>query len=193
MARRKSKYNAERGEAGGFVSFYHCVLSSQAVINLSAYGTKLLVDLLSQYKGNNNGDLCAPCSILQQRGWRSKGTLSKAIKELIEAGLIETSRQGGRHQCSLFALSFYAVDECKGKLDIAATSTPKSLWRKHEALPDIATLQKAKQAKDDAKLMSDIMNRAKKQREIKKPAPVAGNTRPDCPHSGEQLACLTAN
>ena len=84
MARRKSKYNAERGEAGGFVSFYHCVLNSLVMKNLSAYGTKLLVDLLSQYKGNNNGDLCATYSILQQRGWRSKGTLSKAIKELIE-------------------------------------------------------------------------------------------------------------
>ncbi len=162
MARRKSKYNAERGEAGGFVSFYHCVLASQAVINLSAYGTKLLVDLLSQYKGNNNGDLCAPYSILQKRGWCSKGTLSRAIKELLKAGLIEISRQGGRHQCSLFAFTFYAVDECKGKLDIAATSTPKSLWRKHEPVPDIKTLQKAKQAKDDANLTKQIMERAKR-------------------------------
>ncbi len=188
MPKRKSRYNAERGEAGGFVSFYHCVLSSYAVKNLSAYGTKLLTDLLSQYKGQNNGDLCATYSIMQQRGWRSKGTLSKSIKELIAAGLIETSRQGGRHLCSLFALTFYAVDDCKGKLDIASTSTPKSLWRKHEPVVDIATLQKAKQAKDDARLMSDIMNRAKKQIEIKKPAPMAGNIRLDYPHSGEQQA-----
>ena len=193
MARRKIKYNAERGEAGGFVSFYHCVLSSHAVKNLSAYGTKLLTDLLSQYKGQNNGDLCATYSIMQQRGWRSKGTLSKSIKELIAAGLIETSRQGGRHLCSLFALTFYAVDDCKGKLDIAATNTPKSLWRKHEPVVDIATLQKAKQAKDDAKLISDIMNRAKKQVEIKKPTPMAGNMRLDYPHNGEQQANKHAN
>ena len=162
MARRKNKYNAEKGEAGGFVSFYHCVLSSQAVINLSAYGTKLLVDLLSQYKGQNNGDLTATYSILQQRGWHSKGTLSRAIKELIAAGLIEVSRQGGRHQCSLYALTFYAVDECKGKLDIAATNTPKSLWRKHEPVADIKTLQKAKQAKDDSNLIKLITERAKR-------------------------------
>ena len=162
MARRKSKYNAERGEAGGFVSFYHCVLSSQAMKNLSPYGTKLLVDLLSQYKGQNNGDLTATYSILQQRGWHSKGTLSRAIKELIAAGLIEVSRQGGRHQCSLYALTFYAVDECKGKLDIAATNTPKSLWRKHEPVADIKTLQKAKQAKDDSNLLKLITERAKR-------------------------------
>ena len=162
MARRKGKYNAEKGEAGGFVSFYHCVLSSQAMKNLSPYGTKLLVDLLSQYKGQNNGDLTATYSILQQRGWHSKGTLSRAIKELIAAGLIEVSRQGGRHQCSLYALTFYAVDECKGKLDIAATNTPKSLWRKHEPVADIKTLQKAKQAKDDSNLIKLITERAKR-------------------------------
>ena len=162
MARRQSKYNAERGEAGGFVSFYHCVLSSQAMKNLSAYGTKLLVDLLSQYKGQNNGNLTATYSIMQQRGWHSKGTLFRAIKELLEAGLIEISRQGGRHQCSLFALTFFAVDACKGKIKIAPTNTPKSLWRKHEPVPDIKMLQKAKQAKDDAALTKQIMERAKR-------------------------------
>ena len=35
MARRKSKYNAQRGEAGGFISFYHCVLRSQTMQNIS--------------------------------------------------------------------------------------------------------------------------------------------------------------
>ena len=162
MARRKSKYNAERGEAGGFVSFYHCVLSSQAMQKLSAHGTKLLVDLLSQYKGQNNGDLTATYSIMQQRGWHSKGTLFRAIRELLEAGLIEISRQGGRHRCSLYALTFFAVDACKGKIEIVATNTPKSLWRKHEPVPDIKTLQKAKQAKDDANLIKLITERAKR-------------------------------
>ena len=162
MARRKRNYNAERGEAGGFVSFYHCVLKSQAMQSLSAHSTKLLVDLLSQYKGQNNGDLCATFSMMQQRGWHSTGTLSRAIKELINAGLVEISRQGGRHQCSLYAFTFYAVDDCKGKLDIAATNTPKSLWRKHEPVADIKTLQKAKQVKDDAALTKQIMERAKR-------------------------------
>ena len=161
MARNKSKLNNERGEKGGYAALYHCVLRSEALMKLSAHASKLMIDLLSQYYGSNNGDLCATYSLMQKRGWRSKGTLNRAIKELLEAGFIEVSRQGGRHLCSLYAFTFYAVDECKGKLDIRPTNSPKSLWRKHEPVRDIATLQKQKLEKDDAKLIKTIMDRAK--------------------------------
>jgi len=160
MARRK--FNNEKGERGSYAAFYHCVLESQAIKKLSAHAVKLLVDLMVQYKGNNNGDLCATFSAMQKRNWHSKGTLNRAIKELLEAGLIEISRQGGRHQCSLFAITFYAVDECNGKLDITSTVTPKSLWREHEPLPNIANLQKQKQQKDDAMLTKMILDRCKR-------------------------------
>src|SRR5665647_1169988 len=100
---RKTKFNRDRVESGGYVALSHCVIRSQAYGNLSAYAVKLLNDLLSQYNGSNNGDLSAPYSTMkQQRGWKSKGTLSRAIKELRGAGFIETSRQGGRNKCSLF-------------------------------------------------------------------------------------------
>lgn len=162
MARRKVVVNTERGEKGGYAPMYYCVTRSQAFANLSAYANKLINDFLSQYNGSNNGDFCATYSLMQKRGWKSKGTLNRAIKELIEAGFIEVSRQGGRHLCSLYALTFYAVDECKGKLDIASTRTPKSLWRKNEPLPDIAILQKQKQQRDDTKLTNLILERAKR-------------------------------
>jgi hypothetical protein len=162
MAKGKANANKERGEKGGYAPLYYCVLRSQVYANLSAYAVKLLNDLLSQYYGSNNGDLCATFSVMQKRGWKSKGTLNRAVKELLDVGFIEVSRQGGRHLCSLYALTFYAVDECKGKLDISPTSTPKSLWRKNEPLPDIATLQREKQEKDDAALTRMILQRAKK-------------------------------
>lgn len=161
MARRKSNYNKERGETGGYAPLYYCVIRSVSYAQLSAYAVKLLNDLLSQYYGSNNGDLCATYSVMQKRGWKSKGTLNRAVKELLHTGFIEISRQGGRHLCSLYALTFYAIDDCQGKLDIATTSKPKSLWRKNEPVPDIATLQKQKQERDDAKLLSAIINRAK--------------------------------
>jgi DNA-binding transcriptional ArsR family regulator len=161
MARRKFHSHGEKGEKGGYAALYHCVTRSQAYIKLSAYAVKLLNDLLSQYNGSNNGDLGAAYTMMQKRGWKSKGTLSRSIKELLESGFIEVSRQGGRHRCSLYALTFYAVDQCNGKIDIRPTTSPKSLWRKNEPLPDIANLQKEKRAKDDAKLMQEIISRAK--------------------------------
>jgi hypothetical protein len=35
----------------------------------------------------------------------------------------------------LFAFSFYAIDHCGGKLDVAWTARPSSAWRKDEPLP----------------------------------------------------------
>jgi hypothetical protein len=71
-----------------------------------------------------NGDLCAAYdSVLHKRGFRSKGTVSRALDELRQFGWILTSRQGGRNQCSLYALIFQAIDDCKGKIDIAPTTT----------------------------------------------------------------------
>ncbi len=151
-----------KGEAGSFVSIFQCVIKSKAYTSLSSHAVKLLYDLLAQYNGNNNGDLSAPFSTMKRdRNWRSKGTLNRAIKELLEVELIEVSRQGGRHKCSLYAVTFYAVDECKGKLDIKATLTPKSSWRKKDPLPDIKQLQQRKQEKDDAILMKRIIDRQK--------------------------------
>ena len=161
MARRKSNSSGQKGEKGGYAALYHCVTRSQAYIKLSAYAVKLLNDLLSQYNGSNNGDLGASYTVMQKRGWKSKGTLSRSIKELLKADFIEVSRQGGRNLCSLYAFTFYAVDVCNGKIDIRPTTSPKSLWRNNEPLPDIAKLQKEKLARDDAKLTQAIIARAK--------------------------------
>jgi hypothetical protein len=149
-------------EKGGFVKVPHVVLRSLGFSQLSAHATKLLMDLLSQFIGNNNGDLGAAYSVMKKRGWRSKGTLNRAIKELLEAGFIEVSRQGGKHKCSLYAVTFYKVDYCKGKLDISPTERPVSTWKKNEPLPDIATLQRQKQQREDAALAKAIIERVKR-------------------------------
>ena len=63
-------------------------------------------------------------------GWKSKDTLNKARQELVDGGLILLTRQGGLHRCSLYAVTFFAVDACDGKLDIGATRAPPGGWRK---------------------------------------------------------------
>ena len=161
MARSKRKaVYLDKIEQGGYVALPHVVLRSSGFKSLSSHAVKLLIDLISQYLGSNNGDFCAPFSLMKKdRGWKSKGTLNRAIKELVESGFVEVSRQGGRHKCSLYAVTFYAVDECSGKIDIRATSKPTSLWKKNEPLPDISKLQKIKKEKEDAVLMGLLVQK----------------------------------
>ncbi len=131
-SRKKNWKNEERREPGGFSALPHCLLESQVYIGLSAYTIKLLNDLLAQFKGSNNGDLCLAWSIMEKRGWKSRATLNKARKELLGVELIQVSRYGDRRRPHLYALTFFAIDDCGGKLDINATNKPTSLWRKHE-------------------------------------------------------------
>lgn len=118
------------GKAGNapFLNIPHSVLSSDAYKALDGWGAKLLLDVAGQYKGHNNGDLCAAWSIMQAKGWRSKGTLHRALNALLKDGLIQQTRQGGRNRCSLYAVTWRAIDECKGKLDVSATKAPSALY-----------------------------------------------------------------
>lgn len=138
MAKQKKNWlSPERREPGGFAALPHCLLESQVYIGLSAHAVKLLNDLLAQFKGFNNGDLCLAWTIMEKRGWKSRDTLDKARKELLEVELILIARYGDRKRPNLYALTFFAIDECSGKLDIKPTEKPTSRWRLHEPLPPI--------------------------------------------------------
>jgi hypothetical protein len=69
-------------DPGGFVALPNIVIRSHQIARLSAHAVKLLFDLLAQYNGGNNGDLCATWTLMQPRGWKSRDTLGKALKEL---------------------------------------------------------------------------------------------------------------
>ena len=126
---RRTRKDAEKARGGGtFLPFSTAVLQSSSLANLSYYAAKLLLDIASQYKFGHNDDQSAAWTLMKERGWRSKATLNKALSELRESGLIIMTRQGGMGRCSLFGLGWLAIDPCKGKLDIAATSSPINLW-----------------------------------------------------------------
>lgn len=141
MARNRFKEAKAKREGGGFVPLPFVVLRSHNFTLLSAYAVKLLNDLLAQYRGNNNGDLCAAWTVMHPRGWKSKDTLNKALKELLAGNWVEVTRQGGRNKATLYALTFYAIDDCKGKLDVNATGSPNGAWRKNEPLPPLPKLK----------------------------------------------------
>lgn len=134
---RELKRTKSRRTEGLFLAFPLRVLSSVSLANLSPYAAKLLFDICSQYKYGKNGDLSAAWTLMQKRGWRSKDTLNKALKELCASGLIVLTRQGGLHRCSLYAVGWLAIDHCDGKLDANPTTRPTNRWMDFEPMPQI--------------------------------------------------------
>ena len=129
MARNRLRAKG-RSERGSFVMLPHEILNHPNFTGLSAYAVKLLIDLYSQYRGKNNGDFSVPWSRMSNRGWHSRGTLNRALKELVTTGWIIHTRHGGRdHRCSLYAVTFKPVDECGGKLDLSSTHTALGYWK----------------------------------------------------------------
>jgi len=102
---------------GKFFPLTGNVLNSSEFISLSMKAIKLLIDIGSSYNGNNNGDLAVTWSLMKKRGWKSRQTLGNAQKELESNFWILRTRQGGRNQCNLFAITWLPINYCNGKLD----------------------------------------------------------------------------
>tara|TARA_R110001599_G_scaffold159052_2_gene346197 strand:- start:9745 stop:10245 length:501 start_codon:yes stop_codon:yes gene_type:complete len=126
---RALKTAKEARDGKPFLPFRLDVLQSPALAALSPIASKLLLDIASQWKLGHNGDASTAFEkVLRSRGWVSKATLYKALKELRSSGLIIQTRQGSLHQCSLYALGWLAIDECGGKLDVNSTTRPLNPW-----------------------------------------------------------------
>ena len=141
MARgnKRFKENAQKRGEGPFISIRIEVFRSEAWAKTSVQGKCLIIDLVAQYRGNNNGDLCMAWSVMKERGWKSKDTLGRAKKELLEKKWILVTRKGGRKIPDLLALTFWAIDECNGKLDphIHPRNKPLDTWKVGNTPPDI--------------------------------------------------------
>jgi len=136
MGKSRYKDAKEKRDGGGFVTLPVCVLDGAAYLGLNAYARMLLLDLAAQYRGNNNGDLCAAWKLMQPRGWRSEATLDKAKKKLQEAGLICETRKGGfPNKCALYGLTWCALDDCGGKLDISERVFPRGAYKLKDRPP----------------------------------------------------------
>ena len=128
MARTRAKSQGRRS-GGTYVQLPHAIIQSPEYAELNAHAVKLLIDLFIQYRGDNNGDFTAAWKIMCCHGWSSRDTLSRTLKTLLERGWIIKTRQGGRHKCSLYAVSWLPIDECNGKLDIAQTRVAAGTWK----------------------------------------------------------------
>ena len=137
MSSRSEQMLGKKGRRmnDSFVMMPHHVLAHDNFKTLSPRATKFLMDLLAQFRGNNNGDLCATLKTMRERGWNSSDQLQKAKKELIDKSAIKVTRQGGLNKCSLYAVTFFPIDDCQGKLDVVSTRTAPVNWKKTTSSP----------------------------------------------------------
>ncbi len=126
MARKTSRRNGH-----SFLRLIHPMLEHPNFYTLSATTVKLLIDIAGQYRGNNNGDLCATLSVMKKRGWNSNATITKHVKILIEKGFLIKTRQGGRTKPSLYAITWEPINICGGKLEVQPTKIAPNTWRKN--------------------------------------------------------------
>jgi hypothetical protein len=94
------------------------------------------MELMGQYRGDNNGDLTVAWSVVSKRGWRSRSTLWRCKKELIDAGFVYETRVGHMPStCSLLALTWFPLDVSK-KFDPEALACFKAkAYRTNTPLP----------------------------------------------------------
>lgn len=118
MSRKKWRGDAARRDGTSFVLLPRIVLESLAFRSLSHPARALLVDIAMQFSGRNNGQLVCCAKFYRPLGWRSADTVTRALRQLLEAGLLIETRKGRRpNVASWFALSWRELDVTEG-LDI---------------------------------------------------------------------------
>jgi hypothetical protein len=131
-ARRSSsdRLVKSKGRSGHtFIRLNHNMLRSPQFRALSGTAVKVLLFLMDQYNGSNNGDLSATETMVERAGLCSGGASAKALKELREAGFILLTRTGHRRRCALYAATWHEIHECPGKcLEVGPTLVPSHLW-----------------------------------------------------------------
>ena len=131
MARaKKNTYKSLRDDPSGkIIAVPHYVLNSLAYKSLSGNAVRLFIDLFMQYNRANNGKLIASINFMEKhRGWTSSTTLNRAIKELIDKGLIAKTVQGHMpNKASWYAICCFALNDIPD-LDITPREFPRGQY-----------------------------------------------------------------
>lgn len=107
-------------DAGGFVALPWTVLDSPAYAALSHPARSLLMEIARQFVRDNNGRLLASAAYLAKRGWKSNDVITRALRELLDAGFVHQTVQGCRpNKASWFAVTWQTLDRHPG-YDIGA-------------------------------------------------------------------------
>jgi DNA-binding transcriptional ArsR family regulator len=121
MAKKRYKIDLSGGRA--FVLPYRLLVRPE-FRSLSPKAVKVLLVLGTAYHGRNNGNLACTETTMDDNGGMDRKTISSALKELVEAGLILKTREPRKGsdtaRCALYALAWAVIDECPSSdLDVS--------------------------------------------------------------------------
>ncbi len=119
---------------GAYSAMPHAIIDSVSYQSLGYSARALLIELMRQHNGKNNGHLHLSQSWLRKRGWNSVCTIHRAKQELMSNHLIIQTRQGGRGiGASRFALSWLQVTNFLG-LELCKKDYWPGAWRQLEKI-----------------------------------------------------------
>lgn len=136
MANKRNPRKGDPGrDGGGFVALPWSVLDCPAYQDLSHPAKALLMEFARQYVRDNNGRLLASRAYLKGRGWRSTDVITRATRELVEAGFVHQTVMGHRpNKASWFAVTWRMLDKIPGYDPCAATTFMQGAYRKNAPL-----------------------------------------------------------
>jgi hypothetical protein len=140
VSQKKQKRPSEAVD-GRYSAIPHSVMDGAAYMEASHPAKALLLELMRQHSGNNNGHLHLSFSWLESRGWKSRDVIQRGKKELVDRNLIIQTRQGGLNAgASLFALTWLSISNFVG-LDIQAKDYYRGAWASMDKLPAAGKLR----------------------------------------------------
>ncbi|MES2367273.1 MAG: hypothetical protein V4563_15455 [Pseudomonadota bacterium] len=121
--------------SGTFGALPHNMQDSVAFTGASYPAKSLLLELVRQLNGRNNGHLQLSTQWLATRGWKSRDVILRARRQLVERGLIVQTKQGGLNGgASQYAVTWLAISNFVG-LDITAMDYHPGAYSFMDKLP----------------------------------------------------------
>ncbi len=128
MSRNSKK--PQEAVSGSYTPLPHALLDSMAFMGASDRAKAMLLELVRQHSGRNNGHLHLAIGWLRKRGWKSTSAIQLAKAELVERGLaVLTSRGGLNAGPDRYALTWLPISNHIGLSEVTPRTYAPGAWR----------------------------------------------------------------
>jgi len=115
--------------SGRFAALPHAVMDSTAFMGASDSARSLLLELVRQHTGKNNGHFQLTSGWLRRRGWKSSDMVQRAKVELIARQLAIKTRLGGLNAGpDLWAVTWLPISDYAGLTEVSAMTYHPGAW-----------------------------------------------------------------